>query len=218
MNDGDPFDRAIDAILEDRSPRAEAGRLSDQELKMLRVAQLLRGNRPGADRPAPALVESVRRGQIGTARRVSRRTAFLSGIGALAAGLIGGISLDRLLRRPFSGAPTAAGTSGRWFEVASASDVPPGAIRPFQIGALQGYVLNRGGTLEALSRRCTHMGCTVAFSKPDGAFVCPCHGAEFDLRGVMIEGPGGYTTARTLPPLPSIQVRERDGSIQIWTV
>jgi hypothetical protein len=43
VSDETQFDRAIEMLLADRSPRSEVADLSMQELRMVRVAQLLRG-------------------------------------------------------------------------------------------------------------------------------------------------------------------------------
>ena len=45
-----------------------------------------------------------------------------------------------------------------------------------------------GGFL-ALSRRCTHLGCTVPWSDDEHRFVCPCHASSFDIRGEVLSPP-----------------------------
>jgi len=53
-----------------------------------------------------------------------------------------------------------------------------------------GILIIRTGekTVTALSRKCTHKGCTVPnFS--NGVSTCPCHGAKFDKSGNVLGGP-----------------------------
>ncbi|MEU6848287.1 FAD-dependent oxidoreductase [Streptomyces sp. NPDC046716] len=45
------------------------------------------------------------------------------------------------------------------------------------------------GKLHALSARCTHMGCLVAFNSAERAWECPCHGSRFDTDGQVVQGP-----------------------------
>jgi cytochrome b6-f complex iron-sulfur subunit len=42
----------------------------------------------------------------------------------------------------------------------------------------------------AVSRSCTHQGCTVLVPVPGGATLdCPCHGSRFTLQGAVVNGP-----------------------------
>jgi len=48
--------------------------------------------------------------------------------------------------------------------------------------------LENGGFL-ALSRKCTHLGCTVPWVSKEKKFVCPCHSSTFDIRGAVVSPP-----------------------------
>lgn len=39
----------------------------------------------------------------------------------------------------------------------------------------------KDGSVKAFSRICTHEGCEVSFVQSNQVFVCPCHGAQFDV-------------------------------------
>lgn len=41
----------------------------------------------------------------------------------------------------------------------------------------------------AISRKCTHLGCTVQFREQKRLFECPCHSSRFSDRGIVINGP-----------------------------
>jgi nitrite reductase/ring-hydroxylating ferredoxin subunit len=216
MSDSDRLDRALDDLLAGRSPRSAAENLDPEEQSMLRFAQLLRGSRSAE--PAPEFVETLHERLFPQPRRVSRRTAFFTAMGTLAAGIVGGLGIDRLALS--SGAKATAtplvGANGRWISVAAVDDLPHGAIKAFKAGHLEGFLINRHGEIRAMSRICTHMGCQLDFEADEQAFVCPCHGAEFSMTGQPRYGPKGY--ALQLPPLPSIKVRQNNGSIEVWSV
>ncbi len=217
MNDPEHMDRALEQLLADRSPREAAMQLDDEELQMLRMAQILRGSRV---QPAdPNFVERLHDNIFPRSRRISRRSAFFSGIGAMAAGILAGFGIERSVRQNSSS--TADGSweggfkNGRWFHVATVAEVPPGAVHSFTAGHVQGFLLNHNGEYRALSRICTHMGCSLRFAAVQQDFLCPCHGAQFDLQGKLLSGPGGYY-GQTLPPLPKIGVRVKGESVQVW--
>jgi cytochrome b6-f complex iron-sulfur subunit len=45
-----------------------------------------------------------------------------------------------------------------------------------------------GGFL-AVSRKCTHLGCTIPWLNKEKRFACPCHGSAFDINGEVINAP-----------------------------
>ena len=51
------------------------------------------------------------------------------------------------------------------------------------------FVTRAQGELFALSQRCPHLGCSVPFCEPAGAFECPCHGTIFNVAGEWVRGP-----------------------------
>jgi len=64
----------------------------------------------------------------------------------------------------------------------------PGTVTAFVRGKFYLARLEDGGFL-ALSRTCTHLGCTVPWVAAQNKFVCPCHSSEFDIRGEVISPP-----------------------------
>jgi Rieske Fe-S protein len=50
------------------------------------------------------------------------------------------------------------------------------------------------GAFQALSARCTHLGCQVRPSR--GGLVCPCHGSSFSWEGEVLRGPAQKALAR----------------------
>ena len=41
----------------------------------------------------------------------------------------------------------------------------------------------------AISTRCMHLGCPVAYRQAAQRFICPCHGGVYDFQGVVTGGP-----------------------------
>lgn len=247
------FERYLDALLGDGRPSPSDVGDAD-EAEMARLAAELAGAtpRPGDD-PDPAFVDQLRRrmraadegiaavrtpppvrpGSGPTRRmRVTRRQLLQVGLGS-AAGLAAGAAGMSLLRpAPPAAPPADPGRleigDGFWIEVGRLADLPEGNAKRFTTPAFDGFVVNDGGEVRALSSVCSHMSCTLHF-RPDWRDLrCPCHGASFDLEGNLANGRGawergdGYSgDARAypldLPPLMRPNVKVEDGRILVWT-
>jgi len=76
------------------------------------------------------------------------------------------------------------------------SIITTGAVGKFEPNSVTAFVrgkfylarLEDGGFL-ALSRTCTHLGCSVPWIEKEMKFACPCHGSAFDITGNVIEAP-----------------------------
>ncbi len=76
------------------------------------------------------------------------------------------------------------------------SIITAGAVERFNPNSVTAFVrgkfylarLEDGGFL-ALSRTCTHLGCSVPWVEKEMKFACPCHGSAFDITGKVIEAP-----------------------------
>ena len=64
----------------------------------------------------------------------------------------------------------------------------PNSVTAFVRGRFYLARLEDGGFL-ALSRKCTHLGCTVPWVADKNRFICPCHGSSFDITGNVISPP-----------------------------
>lgn len=52
------------------------------------------------------------------------------------------------------------------------------------------------GKLEAVSARCTHLGCQVNWNPAERSWDCPCHGSRFATDGEVLQGPAVHPLAR----------------------
>lgn len=164
--------------------------------------------------------------------RLSRRQLLQGGIGA-AAGLAAGLIGVSVAPRSSDRAPALGGDDdlvagdGFWQEVARLSDVPTGTAARFSTAAFDGFVVNDGGEIRALSSVCTHMGCTLQYRPEWQDLRCPCHGASFDLDGRLANGRRTWRENPyrgdaqaypiQLPDLVRPRVKVEDGAILVWT-
>jgi len=133
---------------------------------------------------------------------VSRRAFLAAAATALAAvGLVGGIA--------GCGAPdqTSANANGdasqsstaavqqiteKLFSVSDAAKLKANEALPFVLPTTNepGVILrDKSGAWHAMSARCTHVGCVVAWRSDTQKLHCPCHNSNFDQNGKVLGGP-----------------------------
>ncbi|MEU1039472.1 FAD-dependent oxidoreductase [Streptomyces sp. NPDC005551] len=72
----------------------------------------------------------------------------------------------------------------------SVDDIAPGDGAVVRVGGQRCAVFrDDDGEVHAVSARCTHMGCLVAFNRAERAWECPCHGSRFGTDGEIVQGP-----------------------------
>jgi cytochrome b6-f complex iron-sulfur subunit len=81
-----------------------------------------------------------------------------------------------------------AGDSEGVLEAGSVDRFALNSVTAFVRGKFYLARLEDGGFL-ALSRKCTHLGCTVPWSSKEMRFVCPCHASVYDIRGEVVSAP-----------------------------
>jgi cytochrome b6-f complex iron-sulfur subunit len=215
--------RYIDDLLRGRRPKPF--RPDDFEAAQIRTAIDLQAARQGSDAPRDEFLVDLHRRlaaqQDGAERpaptlNATRRNVIV-GTSAAAAAAVAAVSIDRAL---IDGSQVADGdgsreltpNSGRWVRAAASVDVTEGAMRPFDVGYVIGFVRRVNGKPEAVSGVCTHQGCRLWFDAPDDRLRCPCHSTSF--------APAGQVLTHQLPiapkPLPTLMVRERDGAIEVF--
>lgn len=74
------------------------------------------------------------------------------------------------------------------FTAGPTENFEPGTVSAFVAGKFYLARLDDGGFL-AMSRRCTHLSCTVPWVAAENKFICPCHSSEFDIRGEVANPP-----------------------------
>ncbi|MFD5897222.1 FAD-dependent oxidoreductase [Streptomyces sp. NPDC060366] len=78
----------------------------------------------------------------------------------------------------------------RTTHVDSVAQVPPGTGAVVRVNGQRCAVYRDvDGVAQAVSARCTHLGCLVAFNGAETAWECPCHGSRFGVDGSVLQGP-----------------------------
>ncbi|MEA2646153.1 MAG: hypothetical protein QOE92_1236 [Chloroflexota bacterium] len=203
----------VDAILRDRRPRRFPA--EPEEGEALQAAAALRSARPAADLPSPEFVAGLERrlaAEAGGAAPLSRRGLLQAAGVTAAAAAVAGVAI-RLVdpnahHEQSADRDTLTVRDPAWVAVAALSAVPAGQAVRFTAGAVEGFVINHGDRVEAMSAVCTHMGCILKFNAAKGQIDCPCHGASFRLDGTPFN-------REYLAALPLVRSRVRDGMVEV---
>jgi nitrite reductase/ring-hydroxylating ferredoxin subunit len=83
-------------------------------------------------------------------------------------------------------------------------------MRAFDVRGTRIAVANVGGAFYGFDDTCTHMRCSLAEGDlEETTVICPCHGAEFDVRsGAVLQVP-----ARK--PLATYETRVEGGNLEV---
>ncbi|BHH85893.1 QcrA and Rieske domain-containing protein [Desulforhopalus sp. 52FAK] len=98
-------------------------------------------------------------------------------------------------------------TSTKLIDVGMVAEFAPGTVTAVPQGQFHLACLEDGSFL-ALSKSCTHLGCSVPWDEDQNKFICPCHGSTFDLQGNVL-------TAPALRPLDYFPVFLENGLVRV---
>ncbi len=144
----------------------------------------IQGSRPQPQRPAAA-ERSPPDGQevgAGPSRRAFLWKAWL-GLAAVGLAELAWVVVDFLRPRG-----RAAESDASVLTAGPVDRFEPDSVTAFPQGRFYLVRLADGGFL-AVSRECTHLGCTVPWSEEEHRFVCPCHSSAFDIHGEVVNPP-----------------------------
>ena len=112
-----------------------------------------------------------------------RKLIFYAWIGAAAivmGELIGGTFAFLWPRRK-------QGKAENVFIAGKVTDLKVGEVIPFR--KEKAFIVRTDGGFLAMSAICPHLHCIVTWNEVLKKFECPCHGAKFNPRGEILEGP-----------------------------
>ena len=141
---------------------------------------------------------------VGSRRGFLKKIWIVLGIVALAE-MIGVIMAYLRPRKQQAGAET----TGKIITAGPAIDFEKDSVTAFRRGQFYLIRLDDGGFM-ALSRKCTHLGCTVPWVASEKKFICPCHSSVFDISGSIVQSPAPR-------PLDMFAVMIENGIVKVDT-
>ncbi|MTE13597.1 Rieske (2Fe-2S) protein [Nocardia aurantiaca] len=218
--------RFVDELLAGKKPTGF--RPDEAEAEEMRAAIELRAARLGSDTPSEEFLGNLQRrlaaemddepAESRPANGYRRRNLLIGTSAAAAAATVGAVVDRTLIGHGQQGSPPAARqaplnpNTGVWLPIARSSDLPEGATIAFDVGAVNGFVRRDKGSPVAVSGVCTHQGCKLWLDAPARRLRCPCHSTSFSIEGQVVTHQLPVAPA----PLPTVQVRENNGTIEVF--
>ncbi|MBV8084414.1 MAG: Rieske (2Fe-2S) protein [Chloroflexi bacterium] len=213
MRDVDAANEYIEALLRGEKPHAPRSLQGEDAALLRQAAQLASLDRRDVV-PSAEFISRLRERMVGEPRRPAwlnwrlNRRVFAGGLAGGVVAVVAAMFGEQVTAR----LPGHTSLPAGWVPVAKAAELPPGTVKRFIAQDVEGHIMNIGGNIWALSAICTHMACVVDWQPADKAFLCPCHGAEFDTAGRQT-GVDDYGVR--LAPLARIPVQQRDGQLYV---
>jgi cytochrome b6-f complex iron-sulfur subunit len=86
--------------------------------------------------------------------------------------------------------PRIVESSASSVAAAKVSEMKPNSGIIFKFGSKPGILIaTTGGEYRAFTAVCTHLDCTVQYSREEKLIWCACHNGRYDLTGKNISGP-----------------------------
>lgn len=83
--------------------------------------------------------------------------------------------------------PVDTGGFGGQVKTIRPEAVPDAGV--IEVPAARAYLVRINGEIQAISVKCTHLGCKVPYCASSNQFECPCHGSVFNRAGEFRAGP-----------------------------
>jgi nitrite reductase/ring-hydroxylating ferredoxin subunit len=99
---------------------------------------------------------------------------------------------------------------GDYVKVCEVAEVPPGSMRPVDVGEVRLMIVNVEGTLCAVNRICTHEEADLSTGFLNGSVVtCPLHLSRFDVKT------GGVDNLPATVPLATYKLKVEGTSVYV---
>jgi nitrite reductase/ring-hydroxylating ferredoxin subunit len=213
------LDGVVGRLLKGRQPRvgpADAG-----QRHVILAATQLAGVKKGYPRMSARFRRRLAR-QLARQQQEptesSRRAALVGGVSLAVGGVAGALAASRLMPSTHPAAPNYGGrttlepaaSSAVWVDTGLvAEQLREGIGYRVNAGSVRAFVVNYEGKLLGLSAICTHLPCELHWQAQQGNLSCPCHDQSFSIEGVSLN------SAYPLPPLPMVNVRVREGKVEV---